>query len=160
MAKKQSYLKRKQSFSGAQVLLFVLIFAAVGAVAIWQSLAAPAKGGKPSGGTTTISLNLPPFTDVNGDGLPNHGDVVNFTVTTSASNPYVDMQCFQNGVLVAEGWRGYFPGSLDWPNGTFGLTAPPWASGAADCTAYVKTYTGHGKNPWITLASTSFHVYA
>ncbi|MBX4196932.1 hypothetical protein KW801_00030 [Candidatus Saccharibacteria bacterium] len=60
MAKKQSFLKTKKSFSGVQILLFVLAFAAVGAVAIWQSYAAPAnKGGghvKPSGQTLTGTI--------------------------------------------------------------------------------------------------------
>ena len=70
-------------------------------------------------------------------------------------NPYVDLQCFQNGVLVAEGWRGYFDGSLDTPN--FGLYGGGWMSGAADCTAYLATSTRRGMQ---RLASTSFHVDA
>ena len=157
MAKKQNYLKKKQSFSGAQVLLFVLLFAGVGAVAIWQSLAAPHNGGKGGGGT--IALNLPPFTDKNSDGQANFDDIVNFSISTTAtSQPYVNMQCFQNGVKVSEGWRAYYEGSLDWPNGIFGLNGGQWASGAADCTAYLKYYTGKGKNPWVTLTSTNFHV--
>jgi len=41
-AKKNSSLKKPMTFSTGTVLLFVLAFAAVGAVAIWQSLAAPA----------------------------------------------------------------------------------------------------------------------
>ena len=156
MAKKsKNSLNKKMTFSGMQVLLFVLAFAAVGAVAVWQSFAAPH-----SKDTGTIVLNLPPKVDNNSDGLPNWGDVVNFTITSSNSNPFVDLQCFQNGRLVAEGWRGYFAGSLDYPNGDFGLSAGSWTSGAADCTAYIKVYTGHGKNPWNTIASTSFHVNA
>lgn len=159
MAKKQNYLKRKQTFSGAQVLLFVLIFAAVGAVAIWQSLAAPHNGGG-KGASGSVSLNLPPLTDNNSDGQPNFGDTINFSISTSVSQPYVNLQCFQNNKLVAEGWRAYYEGSLDWPNGAFGLNGGSWSGGEADCTAYLKYYTGKGKNPWVTITSTSFHVNA
>jgi hypothetical protein len=117
-------------------------------------------GGKPTGGGTsgggTISL-APLVYDANGDGLPNHGDTVMFNVSTTATTqPYVDLKCYQNGVLVAEGWRGYFAGSLDTPN--FGLYAGPWMSGAADCTAYLDKTTSKGGMQ--QLASVSFHVYA
>ena len=118
-------------------------------------------GGKGGGGTTggsgTISLAFPLVKDVNGNGLPNFGDVVQFNVSTTATTqPYVHLKCSQNGVLVAEGWRGYFAGSLDYPY--FGLNGGLWAGGAADCTAYlVKGSTAAG---WTQLGSTSFHVYA
>ena len=39
----------------------------------------------------------------------------------------------------------------------FGLSAPQWMSGAADCTAYLDMSTGTGMQQ---LGSTSFHVYA
>jgi hypothetical protein len=42
MAKKQSYLKRKQKFSGAQVLFFGLAFAAIGSLALLKTFAAGA----------------------------------------------------------------------------------------------------------------------
>jgi hypothetical protein len=156
--KKQSYLKQKKSFSGSQILLFTLVFAAVGAVAIWQSLAAPHNGGgsKPSGGGT-ISLVLPPDRDTNSDGLPNWGDAISFNVSTTATtSPFVNLQCYQNGALVENDWRGYFVGSLDYPNRTFGLGSGGWQSGAADCTSYIKYYSSHGKIN--TVASTNFHV--
>jgi hypothetical protein len=121
-------------------------------------------GGKPSGGGGsgggggggTISLATPLYKDVNGDGLPNFGDYVEFNVSTTATTqPYVNLQCFQNGVLVASGWRGYFSGSLDYPY--FGLYGGSWASGGADCTAYLDK--GSTASGWTQLASTSFHVY-
>lgn len=74
MAKKQSYLKKKQTFSGAQVLLFVSIFAVVGAVAIWQSLAAPHNKGPQ--GTCAYSSNTNGGV-VAASGLPT-GVVINF----------------------------------------------------------------------------------
>jgi|SRR5690242_19832979 len=112
-------------------------------------------GGTTSGGTSSITGPVM-VVDKNGDGLPNYGDTVMFNVSTTATTePYVDLQCFQNGVMVAEGWRGYFAGSLDTPN--IVLNSPMWASGAADCTAYVDKSTSKGMQ---RLASVSFHVNA
>jgi len=119
-------------------------------------------GGKPSGGGgtaggATISLAQPPVYDANGNGMPNVGDAVKFTVSSTATTqPFVNLQCFQNGVLVANGWKGYFEGSLD-RDWSFGLGSGAWQSGAAECTAWVKMYTKQG---WKQLASTSFHVDA
>ncbi len=142
--------------------LIVLGMIAVLALAATAAGAAPKGGGKPTGGggkhgggTTgagTISL-APLVTDVNGDGLPNWGDSVTFNVSTTATDqPWVNLKCSQNGVVVAQGWNGYFAGSLTGRN--FGLYSGVWSSGAADCTAYLT-------NPqWTVLGSTSFHVYA
>ena len=122
------------------------------------ALAAKSGGHKPGGGGSgSSSISLAPLVyDANGDGLPNHGDTVTFNISTTAtSSPYVDLQCFQNGVLVAEGTDGYFDGALSTRN--FTLSAPQWMSGAADCTAWLDMSTKQG---WQQLASTSFHVYA
>ena len=113
---------------------------------------------KPGGGTTgggTISLAFPLVVDSNGNGLPNFNDVVQFNISTTATTqPYVHLMCKQNRTMVAEGWRGYFAGSLDYP--WFGLNGGQWASGAGDCTAYlVKGTTATG---YTNLASTTFHV--
>jgi hypothetical protein len=157
-SKNKSLLKSRKSFSMAQILVFIVAFAAIGTVATWQSFAAPhTGGGKPShGGTGTISLSLPPIIDNNGDGLPNWSDAVTFNISTTATTqPWVNLLCYQNGVLVAGGTRGFFAGSLDWPNPKFGLDGGGWASGAADCTAYLDMQTKQGMQH---LASTSFHV--
>jgi hypothetical protein len=133
------------------------IGAIVLALALVPAALAAKGGGKPGAGSGTGTISLAPLVyDANGNGLPNHGDTVTFVVSTTATtSPYVDLQCFQNGVLVAEGSRGYFDGSLDTRN--FGLNAPSWTSGAADCTAYLDMSTRRGMQQ---LASTSFHVDA
>jgi len=157
MAKKQSYLKKKQSFSGAQVLLFVLIFAAVGTVAIWQSLAAPHNGGggKPAGGGTIV---LSMVTDANGDGSPNWSDTVTFNVSTTATaEPHVSLSCYQNGTLVYSATTGFYS-SYPWPwTNNMQLASQAWTGGAADCTAKLYYFNGK-KTP--TLATLSFHVDA
>ena len=161
MAKKKN-LKKTNSFSKLELAMFIFIFAAVGAIALIVSFAAPHSGGgggKPSGGSSTISLVLPPDVDNNGDGLPNHGDSVSFNVSTTAtSQPFVNLLCSQNGVNVENSWLGYFVGSLDYPNKKFVLGSGAWTSGAADCTASIVYYTSNGKT--VTAASTSFHVNA
>jgi hypothetical protein len=109
------------------------------------------KHGGGSGGTGTISLASPLVVDNNGNGTPNWGDFVSFNVSTTATTqPWVNLVCSQNGVVVAQGWDGYFDGSI---TGTkFGLYSSAWTSGAADCVAYLTTPT------WTRLGSTSFHV--
>jgi len=88
------------------------------------------------------------------DGMPHWGQQVTFNVSTDATAyPYVNLNCYQNGNLAAEGWAGFFAGALG--DRTFGLYSSQWTGGAADCTAYLDMYM-HGK--WKQLASTSFHV--
>jgi hypothetical protein len=139
------------------ILEGALISLLVVGLMVGTSLAA--KGGKNGGsvsGGGTISLASPIVVDKNGNGLPNWGDIVQFDIaTTATSTPYVNLKCYQNGVLVAEGWRGYFDGSLDYK--TFGLYSGSWGSGAADCTAYLDQSTKQGMKQ---LASTNFHVDA
>ncbi len=106
-------------------------------------------GGKPSRGSTTISLVLLQSTD----GLAHWGQTITFNVaTTATSEPFVNLKCYQGGTLVAEGWEGFFAGSLD--DQIMGLASPRWTSGDAECTAYVT------KPDRTVLGSTSFHVYA
>ncbi len=162
MAKKQSYLKKKQSFSGAQVLLFVLIFAAVGTVAIWQSLAAPhnGKGGGGSGNYTS-SLSYKMVADKNVDGLPNWDDSIALVESTNyvdpgGNGPWASLTCSQNGTVVYSATTGYGPGyPWPWTRDSMELKSTAWTGGAADCSA--KLYYASGKK-YPTLATTSFHV--
>ncbi len=106
-------------------------------------------GGTGGGSGGTISLVLVDSTD----GQAHWGQTVTFNVSTTATNqPWVNLNCYQNGVLVAQGWEGFFAGSLD--DQMFRLYSPQWTGGEADCTANLTT------PQWTVLASTSFHVYA
>jgi hypothetical protein len=136
---------------------FLVLALALVPVALAKGKPGGGNGGGGGGSTSSSSISGPVMVvDANGDGLPNWGDTVRFNVSTTATtSPYVDLKCYQNGVLVAEGWRGYFSGSLDTPN--FGLYAGSWMSGAADCTAYLDKSTSKGMQQ---LASLSFYVYA
>jgi hypothetical protein len=87
---------------------------------------------------------------------PQYGDRVTFNISTTATTyPYVNLKCYQNGALVAQGWAGFFDGALG--TQAFGLYSPQWTGGAADCVANLDM-NSHGK--WKVLASTSFHVGA
>ena len=98
-----------------------------------------------------VLLNATTTTAVSG---PRYGDQVTFNVSTDeTAYPYVNVKCYQDGVLVGEGWAGFFYGALG--DQTFTLSSPRWSGGAADCTAWLTMYS-NGK--WRQLTSTSFHV--
>jgi hypothetical protein len=135
---------------GALVLALVLVPAA---------LAAKGHGGGGSTGTGSGSSSITGpvmVTDTGSPGL-SFGDMVTFNVSTSAtSQPYVNVLCYQNGVLVMNSWNGFFDQALN-PTRNFGLYSPSWQSGAADCTAWLDM---SGRRGMTQLASTSFHVDA
>ena len=112
-------------------------------------------GSKPTGGATGGTIAVVLVTDVNTPGL-SRGDTVTFNVATTATDePFVNLQCFQNGSLVLNGSAGFFAWAMNAPHYDFGLNSGLWQSGAADCTAYIVKSTSKG---WSRLASTSFHV--
>jgi len=116
-----------------------------------------AVAGRPGGDSSSSSISL---VVLNGgevaslDVGPRYGDQVTFNVaTTATTTPYVNLKCYQNGVLVAEGWEGFFDGALG--DRIFTLWSPQWTGGEAECTAWLAMYS---KSRWKMLASTSFHV--
>ena len=112
-------------------------------------------GGKNGGGTTTGgsgSLSLVMVTDANSNGLPNHGDKITFNVTTSASSPFVSVNCYQGSAWVYSGSVGYFAG-YPWEK-AFVLAASSWPSGSASCTA--KLYTSSDGIRTTTLSTMNF----
>jgi len=68
------------------------------------------------------------------NGGPHYGDTITFEVSTTATDqPFVNLVCYQNGVLAAHGWDAFFAGDLS--GKTFILTSGGGTGGAADCTA-------------------------
>jgi hypothetical protein len=87
---------------------------------------------------------------------PQFGDTITFDVSTTAtSNPFVNVNCYQDGVLVMNSWSAFFPGGA---RQDFGLYSPSWQSGGASCTADLGMLARNGK--WKVLASTTFQVSA
>ncbi|HET6863763.1 MAG TPA: hypothetical protein VFH37_00990 [Candidatus Saccharimonadales bacterium] len=141
MARKQSYLRRKKTFSGAQVLLFTLAFAAVGAVAIWQSFAAPANGGPSHSSSSSCSISpnqvvLDQIWTVSALGLPSSGvnQIITFPDGAQSTGP---ITVSSNGTYTTTGnsnmsatWGFIAPeqkgtynyqyvGKIKWPAGSF-----------------------------------------
>jgi hypothetical protein len=118
--------------------------------------AAFAGKGKPSaGGSSTISAPIL-VADGNGDGAPDWGDTVTFSISTTATTqPYIHLVCSGNGVAY-DSWKGVFAGSLD-TNWNFVLSSGGWAGGSASCTAWLGMYTKQG---FKQLASSSFQAGA
>ena len=142
---------------------FALI-ASVGALCLtFVPAASAAKGGGANnttggGGTSSTSSISGPVivNDLNGNGLPNYGDTVTFKVSTTATTqPFVNLLCYQSGVLVYNTWRGFFAESLSL-NWNFTLGSGGWTGGAADCTARLGKYVSATR--YQVLASSSFHV--
>ena len=154
MAKKKSSkstLKDKTTLSSMQLVVFAIAFALLGGLISWAAFAAPHRGGG-SGGTISLVM----VTDNNSDGQPNYKDKVTFAVSTSSTTqPWVTVQCSQNGTLVYQQSNGIFPTSL---NQTFTLgPTPNWQGGAANCTAKLQNWDSYSKNGKIVnLASMSF----
>ena len=112
-------------------------------------------GGKPGGGGGTSTLSLKMVTDLNGNGTPNWGDTITFSISTTATtSPYVNLSCYQGGVLVASGDSGFFAG-YPWATQNMTLRSTLWSGGAADCTATLYYFGSKGK---VTLATLPFHV--
>jgi hypothetical protein len=116
------------------------------------ALAAKGHGGNTgTGGSSSISAPVM-VTDILTAGL-SYGDTVTFNVsTTAADQPFVDVQCLQNGAVVYNTSLGFFPGALN-TSYNFTLSSGMWTGGAANCTAYLQVSSRRG---WSTLASTGF----
>jgi hypothetical protein len=104
-------------------------------------------GGGSGGGSGTIALVM--RVDANGNGSPNWGDQVTFNVTSTASQPYVLLTCYQGGALVYQNSVGYFP-TFPWVQ-YFVLSSNYWTSGAATCTAQLQAWNGSGMGTIKTL---------
>jgi len=134
---------------GAIVLALALVPAALAAKG--------GGGGKPEGGgsgSSNSSLSLVVLDST--DGLPHWSNHVTFKVSTTVTQPYVAVNCYQNGIWIFTDTKGFYSSYL-WGQ-TYGLNSMSWTSGAADCTANLFTVSSNGKQT--TIGTTSFHVYA
>jgi hypothetical protein len=144
---------RKPTPAGAAFTLAALVLSLA---IVPGALAGKGKPGGGGGGSSSITGPVL-VTDVNGNGAVDFGDTVTFDESTTATTqPYVNVLCYQNGVLVMNSWNGFFDQALN-PTRNFGLYSPSWQSGAASCTAWLDMYTKRGT---AELASVSFQVGA
>jgi hypothetical protein len=111
-------------------------------------------GGGPKGGSGSLTLVLVNSADT----VPNWGEQITFTVSTTATTePNVSVTCKQNGVVVYGATTGYYA-SYPWPwTQVMTLSSQSWTGGAADCVAQLYYISGMST---VNLSSLSFHVYA
>ena len=140
-------MNRGAAFLVAAVAAFVLTGAALAAK--------PGPGGPKSSSLSLVMLDDGSLRAAASQ--PSFGDDVTFAVSTSASEPYVETSCFQNGALVYKQSRGFFAGYYA---GTQLFTLGPtnlWQGGAASCSARLLAWVNGNDR---TLASMSFDVSA
>ena len=140
----KSLFKTTKELSFNRMVVFALLFAAIGAVASYVAFAAPGGkggGGKPSKGNSSLSVVM--VTDKNSDGKPNWSDTITFNIqTTATTQPNVNLTCSQNGVVVYGASAGFYEG-YPWPwTKNMELKSTAWSSGAANCTAILSSYSG------------------
>jgi hypothetical protein len=109
--------------------------------------------GKPSAGSGTGSVRVVMISDANGNGLPNWGDQITFTVSgASTSTPSVELDCRQSGTLVYAMSAGIYP---DYPfTQTYTLRSNYWTGGAAACVATLYVASG-GTNTILSTTAVS-----
>lgn len=140
-------------------------------LALALALAPAALAGKGSGGGgggggghrgtsytgSFVGANPVLVTDANGNGAPNYGDQITFSVTSNATYYDVELDCSQSGAVVFQQIVGF---GLGWAwSQTYTLKSGAWASGAASCTAVLFASNADGSNRQ-NLASRSFSVGA
>jgi hypothetical protein len=135
--KRSTLQKSSQKMSG---LLFVLIIAVIGVIALGISAAAP---------RNRYTLSIP-------DGVYGGLTTATLTANTLPSDPWVIATCYQSGSPVIFNRLG-----LD-SNGQATLSLGPtdgWkvGLGGADCTADIKNWNLK-RQRWENLTSTTFHV--
>lgn len=114
---------------------------------------ADARGGHGGGGSSSSSVALILLDST--DGFAHSGQHVTFSLATTATSPFVSLNCYQTGVWVSTASAGFFaayPWSQD-----FTLASTMWTGGDADCTALL--YSSKDGTKITTLATLSFHVY-
>jgi hypothetical protein len=118
-----------------------------------------AKGGNgPKSNTPAPTGNLSLVLLSSTDGQAHWGQQITFNVTTTATYPFVRVDCSQNGTLVYEQSEGFYS---SWPVDmrNFTLKSAAWTGGAANCTALLYSTNWDGSN-FQSLATVPFDVAA
>ena len=105
--------------------------------------------GKGKGSAASVYSIALEIVDDNGNSLPDHGESVKFNVSTTATNVYVSVSCYQGASWV------YAAGGMP-VNWTFKLASNSWTGGDAECTATVYTTIDGSKTT--KLGTLSFSV--
>ncbi len=135
--------------AAARASLIALLILTVG-----SGTALAAKGGGSVSSASTLTGPVMVL-DLNGNGVPNHGDEITFNVSASVSQPQVGLRCWQGANWVYDGYVGYFPGYMFTPY--FTLDSGYWNPAlSANCTARLFYNDKRGRQQ--VLATLSFDV--
>jgi len=149
---------RKQTPAGAVLagVILVLSLALVPAAFAGKSGGGSTHGGGGGGGGGGSTVSAPVMvTDTGTPGL-SWGDSITFNVSTSASWPSVQLDCYQGGALVYTATRGFYATYM-WSD-NYPLENQYWTSGAANCVATLYNTNKNGSST--TLATKPFSVGA
>ena len=133
------------------VLAASILLAAIPATSSVMLLAAHSGngGGKGHVQNTNSSLSLVLLNSI--DGQPHWGQQVTFTVSTTATTqPFVQLNCYNAGVLVYGFSAGFYPG-YPWTQ-IYTLKSNAWTGGAASCTAMLYSADGGRETILATLS--------
>jgi hypothetical protein len=119
-----------------------IILALFAAAALSLSLVSVVSAGKISG---SVTLDQP---------SPHYADIVTFSVKTTAPISLVNLACYQNGTLVVAA-GGLAHHEAAYTSEPMGFQSQAYTSGAADCTATLRSYR-NGK--FTELATAQFTV--
>jgi hypothetical protein len=131
-------MRRTKRAFGVFVIATVLVVGPAAFVAL-----AKGHGSHTASATTIDVVNVDPL-----DSTVNYGDTITFSVTTSATRPFVQLSCFQAGDLVYSKSAGFFA-DYSFSN-TYTLSSSYWSGGAADCTATAYYFTSTGREQVLT----------
>jgi hypothetical protein len=119
-----------------------------------SALGVAGNGGGPNKSSSSLSLVIlgsSAFSAASTSTDAHWGDRVTFDLSTSASRPFVAVNCYQGGARVYSNSAGFYEGSM---SKTFTLSSSFWTGGAAECTATLYQFMSNGKEN--ILATTSF----
>ncbi len=100
------------------------------------------------------SLAVVLVTDINGNGQPDHGDVIQFTVTAPNGWDQISVVGHQAGVTVYGATIANPERLPNWPQ-QVGLSSYAWQSGPAQISCYLESFAYGHKKPLATLDFTA-----
>lgn len=146
---------RKPTPAGVAIAAAGLVLALALAPTAFAGKGKPGGGGGGGGGSSSLAGPVM-YTDLNGNGIANHGDSITFNVSTTATSlPEVGVRCYQGSAWILDGYVGYYPSYAF--NPYFTLDSSYWdGSTSASCTARLFYYDSRSREH--VLATLSFTV--
>ena len=137
------------SYGSALRMGIASLLAAAALISVSVLWVVEASGRKGHTQNTNSSLSLVLLNST--DGQPHWGQQVTFTASTTATTqPFVQLSCYQAGVLVYSFSAGFYPG-YPWTQ-IYTLKSNAWTGGPAGCTAMLYSADGGRETILATLS--------